>query len=157
AGWPNSAARCARLSILHAPSSSEYSEWTWRWAHEGPLTGPSRIGAGPDGAAGRTRTLQGSVELDVELLAQAAPTIVGDEHGTGAREALDPAEVEEAGGGGGAGPARGGVGELVRAFVCQAGVEVAAGGGGPVLASAFAVVMSVAAGQGTVGNEGGHD
>src|SRR5207302_5448099 len=32
AGCPNAAARSASSSILHAPSSSEYSEWTWRWA-----------------------------------------------------------------------------------------------------------------------------
>ena len=38
AGWPNSAARAASLSILHAPSSSEYSEWTCRWAQAGVLT-----------------------------------------------------------------------------------------------------------------------
>src|SRR4051812_25937345 len=37
AGWPNSAARCASASMLHAPSSSEYSEWTWRWAQDGVL------------------------------------------------------------------------------------------------------------------------
>src|SRR4051812_35728652 len=30
AGWSNWAARAARPSILQAPSSSEYSEWTWR-------------------------------------------------------------------------------------------------------------------------------
>src|SRR3954466_7962900 len=30
AGWSNSAAGAARPSILQAPSSSEYSEWTWR-------------------------------------------------------------------------------------------------------------------------------
>ena len=28
AGWSNDAARAARSSMLHAPSSSEYSEWT---------------------------------------------------------------------------------------------------------------------------------
>ena len=39
AGWPNSAARLASASMLHAPSSSEYSEWTWRWATAGVLTG----------------------------------------------------------------------------------------------------------------------
>ena len=43
AGWPNSAARAASLSILHAPSSSEYSEWTWRWAQAGVLTGGGRL------------------------------------------------------------------------------------------------------------------
>ena len=39
-------ARSASASMLHAPSSSEYSEWTWRWAQAGVLTGSSRIGAG---------------------------------------------------------------------------------------------------------------
>ena len=39
AGWPNSAARSASASILHAPSSSEYSEWTCRCAQAGVLTG----------------------------------------------------------------------------------------------------------------------
>ena len=39
AGWPNSAARLASASILHAPSSSEYSEWTCRCATDGVLTG----------------------------------------------------------------------------------------------------------------------
>ncbi len=49
--WPAPvarAARAARSSILHAPSSSEYSEWTWRWAQAGVVTGPSRIGGGAD-------------------------------------------------------------------------------------------------------------
>src|SRR4051795_10974981 len=31
AGMPSSAARAAIGPILHAPSSSEYSLWTWRW------------------------------------------------------------------------------------------------------------------------------
>src|SRR6202050_4404670 len=39
AGWPNCAARWARASILHAPSSSEYSECTCRWAQDGLFTG----------------------------------------------------------------------------------------------------------------------
>src|SRR3954454_10184150 len=30
AGWPNAAARAASPSILQAPSSNEYSLWTWR-------------------------------------------------------------------------------------------------------------------------------
>src|SRR5215216_7811810 len=38
AGCPNSAARAASRSILHAPSSSEYSEWTCRCATAGVLT-----------------------------------------------------------------------------------------------------------------------
>ena len=42
AGWPYAAARSASLSILHAPSSSEYSEWTCRCATVGVLTGRER-------------------------------------------------------------------------------------------------------------------
>src|ERR671930_422997 len=33
AGCSNAAARSASASILQAPSSTEYSEWTWRWTH----------------------------------------------------------------------------------------------------------------------------
>src|SRR5688500_13834117 len=40
AGMSSSAARAASLSILQAPSSSEYSLWTCRWATV-PLTWPS--------------------------------------------------------------------------------------------------------------------
>src|ERR1700719_5111225 len=40
AGCSNCAARAARASILQAPSSSEYSECTCRWAQEELLTGP---------------------------------------------------------------------------------------------------------------------
>src|SRR3954452_18162627 len=54
AGWPNSAARLARALMLHAPSSSEYSEWTCRGTAEGVLTGgfenrwrAGRRGVGP--------------------------------------------------------------------------------------------------------------
>ena len=39
AGWPNSAARAASLSILQAPSSSEYSLWACRCTAAGLLTG----------------------------------------------------------------------------------------------------------------------
>ena len=54
AGWPKSAARAASASILQAPSSSEYSEWTWRWAHGGSAHGRGRLDAGSDGlGAGR--------------------------------------------------------------------------------------------------------
>src|SRR3954464_7590807 len=55
AGCSNAAARSARASILHAPSSSEYSEWTWRWAQEEVLTGrpnARRPGGGGSTAAG---------------------------------------------------------------------------------------------------------
>src|SRR3954451_8828517 len=58
AGWSNAAARAASASILHAPSSSEYSEWTWRWAtggaagmaSEAGLCAPVRTGRGGGGA-----------------------------------------------------------------------------------------------------------
>src|SRR3954453_18001950 len=48
AGWPKAAARSTRPSILQAPSSSEYSEWTCRWAQGEVLTGLLMVGAGPD-------------------------------------------------------------------------------------------------------------
>src|SRR4051812_20153249 len=57
AGWPNSAARLASALMLAAPSSSEYSEWTWRWAQDW-VTGrvEDRWRAGRrDGRAGRRR------------------------------------------------------------------------------------------------------
>src|SRR4029450_2932644 len=41
AGIPSSAQRATRASILQAPSSSEYSEWTWRWTAAGLLTSSS--------------------------------------------------------------------------------------------------------------------
>src|SRR5258705_11283426 len=50
AGWPKAAARSTRPSILQAPSSSEYSEWTCRCAQGEVLTGLLMVGAGPDGA-----------------------------------------------------------------------------------------------------------
>src|SRR4051794_36252537 len=49
AGWPKAAARAASASILHAPSRSEYSEWTCRWAQAGPLTALAMLGVPPDG------------------------------------------------------------------------------------------------------------
>src|SRR5919198_2776121 len=60
AGWPNSAARAARASILHAPSSSEYSEWTCRCAQAGPAIGNPILGAGSDRAEGGFRSQRGS-------------------------------------------------------------------------------------------------
>src|SRR3954453_23797102 len=51
AGWPKAAARSARASILQAPSRSEYSEWTCRWAQAGVLTRVRSIGGGADGVA----------------------------------------------------------------------------------------------------------
>ena len=58
AGCPSSAARAASASILQAPSSSEYSEWTWRCAQAAVLTGERTLGAGPDGPGGLSRTLR---------------------------------------------------------------------------------------------------
>src|SRR2546421_2843419 len=60
AGCSNAAARAARASILHAPSSSEYSEWTCRWAQAGVLTAAAILGARPDGARRRSRLLRPS-------------------------------------------------------------------------------------------------
>src|SRR4051794_36745173 len=48
AGWPYAAARSASLSMLHAPSRSEYSEWTWRCATVGELIGEATICARSD-------------------------------------------------------------------------------------------------------------
>src|SRR2546423_1285485 len=52
AGCSKAAARSARASILQAPSSSEYSEWTCRWAQAGVLTAAAILGVRSDGAAG---------------------------------------------------------------------------------------------------------
>src|SRR3954462_13831930 len=52
AGWSKAAARAARASTLHAPSSSEYSEWTCRWAQAGVLTDVRTVAGGSD-ARGR--------------------------------------------------------------------------------------------------------
>src|SRR3954470_4348978 len=64
AGWPYAAARSARASILHAPSSSEYSEWTCRCAteelliraenHDSPARWKNRLGRKHRAAAGLT-------------------------------------------------------------------------------------------------------
>src|ERR1700722_7590671 len=49
AGWSKDAARAASASTLHAPSSNEYSEWTWRWAQLGVIRGQiaRRVGSHP--------------------------------------------------------------------------------------------------------------
>src|SRR4051794_21375289 len=52
AGWPKAAARAASASTLHAPSRSEYSEWTCRWAQAGLLTALAMLGARSDGVEG---------------------------------------------------------------------------------------------------------
>src|SRR5919112_4584181 len=57
AGCPSSAARAASASILQAPSSSEYSEWTCRWAQQGVLTGSDTLGGGSDAREGPNRVL----------------------------------------------------------------------------------------------------
>src|SRR4051794_40768220 len=59
AGWPKAAARAARASILHAPSRSEYSEWTCRWAQAGLLTARAMLGGRPDGWAGSSPHVAG--------------------------------------------------------------------------------------------------
>src|SRR6478752_7217943 len=71
AGWPNEAARAARASILHAPASSEYSEWTWRCAQDGVLTGRIRIGAGADGSGGFPMSFSALWRLLASVPAQA--------------------------------------------------------------------------------------
>src|SRR3954471_20460504 len=48
AGWSKAAARSASLPMLHAPSSSEYSEWTCRCATVGELIGMKTIGVAAD-------------------------------------------------------------------------------------------------------------
>src|SRR4051794_15561392 len=48
AGWSKAAARSASLPMLHAPSSSEYSEWTCRCATVGELIGVKTIGVAAD-------------------------------------------------------------------------------------------------------------
>ena len=48
AGWSNAAARSASASILQAPSSSEYSEWTWRCAQAGLIDRSPSIGIAAD-------------------------------------------------------------------------------------------------------------
>src|SRR4051812_3388014 len=66
AGCPNAAARSARASIRQAPSSTEYSEWTWRWANDAVDTGSPTIRSRSDDQAARYR---------------AAPAICGDVFG----------------------------------------------------------------------------
>src|SRR4051794_2507603 len=58
AGWSKAAARAARASTLHAPSRSEYSEWTCRWAQAGVLTAWAILGARPDGSAVLSRSFR---------------------------------------------------------------------------------------------------
>src|SRR3954463_15440136 len=70
AGCPKAAARSASFSTLHAPSSSEYSEWTCRCATVGVLIGEGTIGVAADAILSFTRILR----LDVDLLvARCAP------------------------------------------------------------------------------------
>src|SRR3954471_79165 len=63
AGWSKAAARAASASILHAPSRSEYSECTCRWAQAGVLTARAILGARSDGAERRARSLRRSARL----------------------------------------------------------------------------------------------
>src|SRR4051794_2183167 len=70
AGWSNAAARSASLSMLQAPSSSEYSEWTWRCATVGELIGEGTIGVASDriGASPRNvRDKNGAMSLYTSL------------------------------------------------------------------------------------------
>src|ERR1700722_12274125 len=60
AGCPNDAARSTSPSIFDAPSSSEYSEWTCRWAQVGSLMDRVRMLDGRvDKFASRRRGLAG--------------------------------------------------------------------------------------------------
>src|SRR3954447_17379302 len=49
-GWSSAAARSARPSILQAPSSSEYSEWTWRCTAGAAVKAPPSMRSRSDGA-----------------------------------------------------------------------------------------------------------
>src|SRR5262245_34814301 len=74
AGWPYAAARSASLSILHAPSSSEYSEWTCRCATVEELIGEGTIGVASDRIGARLATCVQNNAPDVDLLvARGAP------------------------------------------------------------------------------------
>src|SRR3954447_21504868 len=95
AGWPKAAARSTRPSILQAPSSSEYSEWTCRWAQGEVLTGLLMVGAGPDGA-GPVRGVLAAPCEDSDQALRAMQTgdegaglgdVSGDAHGPGRRQA----------------------------------------------------------------------
>src|ERR1700722_10813463 len=52
ARWSKDAARAASASTLHAPSSNEYSEWTWRWAQLGVIRVRFARGVGSHPSAG---------------------------------------------------------------------------------------------------------
>src|SRR5918999_1932296 len=54
AGCPSEAARSASASIGQAPSRTEYSEWTWRWAK---LIRVPSIRPRPDGFGPPARTI----------------------------------------------------------------------------------------------------
>src|SRR4051812_25677869 len=109
AGWPKAAARSTRPSILQAPSSSEYSEWTCRWAQGEVLTGLLMVGAGPDGA-GPVRGVLAAPCEDSDQALRAMQTGdegaglgdgSGDAHGPGRRPAHEPGDEGPLGGGGG--------------------------------------------------------
>src|SRR3954451_19584338 len=95
AGWPKAAARSTRPSILQAPSSSEYSEWTGRWAQGGVLTGLLMVGAGPDVAGPVPGFLAAPCEDSDQTLRAMQPgeeraglgDVAGDTHGPRRRQA----------------------------------------------------------------------
>src|ERR1044072_8424338 len=63
AGWSKAAARSASLPMLHAPSSSEYSEWTCRCATVGELIGVETIGVAADATRGSGPPMAGIVRI----------------------------------------------------------------------------------------------
>src|SRR3954462_1009367 len=91
AGWPKAAARSTRPSILQAPSSSEYSEWTCRWAQGEVLTGLLMVGAGPDGAGPVRGVLAAPCEDSDEALRAVQPCDEGGRQSGVAGHADGPA------------------------------------------------------------------
>src|SRR3954451_24089059 len=78
AGCPKAAARSARFSMLHAPSRSEYSEWTCRWTASGGDIGLASIGVAADGTGVRRRSLRRFREPRASLR-RGQPDLVRDE------------------------------------------------------------------------------
>src|SRR2546423_8482839 len=66
AGCSKAAARSARASILHAPSSSEYSECTWRW---------TAGGTAPEYARGRREPRSGAASRPLFARSRAASLV----------------------------------------------------------------------------------
>src|SRR5213076_742821 len=92
AGCSKAAARSARASILHAPSSSEYSECTWRWTADGTIRSYAR--GRPETGAERAANPVFAPGLACALVARAGARggQAGDQHQQhhGGRSELDP-------------------------------------------------------------------